>query len=108
MLRSPFLIVLLGAAPALAGRDGRLVELQAAVFDPLVQGAPELAGSLPEGPVLRDASCGVRPAWLLQLDGPVTRATEALLEARGLERLGTLPGRTLIVRPSPGVPADAV
>ncbi len=105
----PILAALSSAAPGFAETDGpRWVRLAAIVFDPLAEGEPDLAGSLPHGPVLRSEGGGVRPAQLIQLDGPVTRAARSRIESHGLEVLGYLPDRTLIVRPAAGAGAQAV
>ena len=107
MVRLAWLIALAAAVqPALAGRDARLAELKAAVFDPL-EGEPDLEATVLDGPVLRAERRGLRPATLLQLDEPVTRATDERLRAHGLERLGLLPPRTLVVRALPGAPPSA-
>ena len=81
--------------------DAKLVRLKSSVFDPLRHGVPDFSAVLPRGPVLRrPAPDGLR--FLVQLHGSVTATAKRRLRERGIELLGHVPNRTLLVR----LPAD--
>jgi hypothetical protein len=86
----------LGPAALLAG-DGSRVQLRAASFDPLRDGAPPLDDRLPRGPRLRDVE-DAAPAWLVQFHGPVTAEVRDDLARAGATVVGYVPDRTLLVR----------
>jgi hypothetical protein len=84
--------------------DPRLLRLKAAVFDPLYHAEPDFTGLLPSGPVLREL-VGAGP-YLIQFSGPIDATARDALFERGLDILGYVPNRTLVVRPRPGASVD--
>jgi hypothetical protein len=76
------------------------IRLHAAEFDPLVS-LPDLSARVPAGPALRSSSGGPEPAYLIQLEGPLTPEMRRALELLGATVLGEVPRQTLLVRADP-------
>lgn len=90
--------LLAGTSASVASAGPGTIRLACAEFDPLSDGEP-LPADVPDGPALRAAVDRYR---LAQFDSPIDAGLRGRLAAAGLEVVGYVPQRTLIVRlPAP-------
>lgn len=88
-----------------AAPDTRPVRLKAATFDAVVDGEPDLSARVPDAVAPRSGEPVGRRSFLVQFDGRIGKRTHRMLTDQGVEVVGYVPERALLVRLPPGMSA---